>query len=70
MPKEIVINEERSTATVSAYLKYGEVAVFLEEKGWALHNLASLPHISVAGAIATGTHGSGEKVRFCQSWRI
>ena len=37
------------------------LASHLQTHGWALHNMASLPHISVAGAIATGTHGSGDK---------
>jgi xylitol oxidase len=41
-------------------MQYGEVAVPLHDRGWALANLGSLPHISVAGAVATGTHGSGE----------
>ena len=59
MPKEIIINKENKSVTVSAGLKYGEVAEELHKNGWALHNLASLPHISIAGAIATGTHGSG-----------
>jgi xylitol oxidase len=40
-------------------MKYGELAPFLHEKGYALHNLASLPHITIAGAVATATHGSG-----------
>jgi len=40
-------------------VKYGELATALHREGWALHNLASLAHISVAGAVATGTHGSG-----------
>jgi xylitol oxidase len=40
-------------------VKYGELAVMLNDKGYALHNLASLPHISVAGGCATATHGSG-----------
>jgi xylitol oxidase len=44
---------------VSAGLRYGEVVGPLHEAGFALHNLGSLPHISIAGAIATGTHGSG-----------
>src|SRR5262249_3296109 len=39
----------------------GQLCPYLDEKGFALHNLASLPHISVAGASATGTHGSGVK---------
>ncbi|HZB66767.1 MAG TPA: FAD-binding protein, partial [Ornithinibacter sp.] len=36
---------------------YARLTAALHEKGWALHNLGSLPHISVAGACATGTHG-------------
>ncbi|MBS1708757.1 MAG: FAD-binding protein [Armatimonadetes bacterium] len=44
---------------VGAGVTYGQLALFLHEKGWALHNLASLPHISVIGACATATHGSG-----------
>ncbi len=55
----IVIDEESETVSFSAGLRYGELGVALQEAGWALRNLASLPHISVAGAIATGTHGSG-----------
>ena len=49
------------TVTVAANVTYGRLAEFLHAKGWALHNLASLPHISVAGAVSTGTHGSGER---------
>lgn len=48
----------RSVA-VSAGSRYGELGAWLQERGLALANLASLPHISVAGAVATGTHGSG-----------
>ena len=59
LPHELVINKEKQIVTVSAGIKYGELAVALEKRGWALHNMASLPHISVAGAIATATHGSG-----------
>ncbi len=55
----IVIDDETDTVSFSAGLRYGELGVVLEEAGWALRNLASLPHISVAGAVATGTHGSG-----------
>jgi alditol oxidase len=49
------------TVSVDAGVTYGRLAPYLHEKGFALHNLASLPHISVAGACSTGTHGSGEK---------
>ena len=54
-----VIDED--TIAVSPWMKYGEIATALKPLGLALHNLASLPHISVAGAIATGTHGSGDR---------
>ena len=47
------------TVTVGAGIRYGALAAWLERHGWALHNMGSLPHISVAGATATGTHGSG-----------
>ncbi|WP_165064831.1 FAD-binding protein [Marisediminicola senii] len=60
MPTEIEIDAEARTVTVSAGARYGDFAQELATAGWAIHNLASLPHISVAGAIATGTHGSGD----------
>ena len=58
---EPVLDKVARTVTVDASMTYGKLAPWLEERGLALHNLASLPHISVAGAISTGTHGSGEK---------
>ena len=57
----MVLNREEKTVTVGAGLKYGQLAPYLYENGFALHNLASLPHISIAGACATATHGSGIK---------
>jgi xylitol oxidase len=57
----IALDAAARTVTVHAGLRYGALCPLLEQKGEALHNLASLPHISIAGAIATGTHGSGEK---------
>lgn len=59
LSRQIEINKENQTVHVPAGMKYGELAVALHERGWAIHNMASLPHISVAGAIATATHGSG-----------
>jgi xylitol oxidase len=47
------------TVTVGAGVTYGQLAPYLDARGFALHNLASLPHISVVGACSTGTHGSG-----------
>jgi len=56
---EIAIDDKARTVTVGAGVAYGQLAPVIEARGFALHNLASLPHISVAGAIATATHGSG-----------
>jgi xylitol oxidase len=56
----VAIDHERRTATVDAGIKYGQLGLQLHAQGYALHNLASLPHISVAGACATATHGSGD----------
>ncbi len=57
---DLTIDREGMTATVGAGTPYSILARQLHERGFALHNLASLPHISVAGAVATGTHGSGD----------
>ncbi len=54
-----VIDESARTVTVGAGTSYGTLAAWLQDRGWALGNLGSLPHISIAGATATGTHGSG-----------
>jgi len=60
MPMDVVVDHEADTVSFNAALKYGELVHTLNAEGVALHNLASLPHISVAGAVATATHGSGE----------
>ena len=57
--ERIDVAPDLRTVTVDAGLRYGELAGALQREGLALHNLASLPHISVAGAVATATHGSG-----------
>ncbi|AYF98997.1 D-arabinono-1,4-lactone oxidase [Protaetiibacter intestinalis] len=56
---QVRIADDRRSVSVPAGIRYGELARLLEAEGLALANLASLPHISVAGAVATGTHGSG-----------
>ena len=58
---QMTLDQQAQTVTVGAGVTYGRVSPYLHENGYALHNLASLPHISVAGACATGTHGSGIK---------
>ncbi|MEK6782322.1 MAG: FAD-binding protein [Bacteroidota bacterium] len=57
----VSLDKVANTVTVEAGMKYGELCQYLHENGYALHNLASLPHISIAGSIATATHGSGVK---------
>ena len=59
LPAAVTLDARAATATVSAGLTCGEVARRLHADGYALRNLASLPHIGIAGACATGTHGSG-----------
>ena len=59
LPKIVRVDAERATVTVSAGLTYAELAPHLHAAGYALRNLGSLPHISIAGTCATGTHGSG-----------
>lgn len=61
LPAGIRVDAESRTVTVGGGVRYGDLARDLQAEGWALHNLASLPHISVAGAIATATHGSGDR---------
>lgn len=55
------IDRERHTVTVGGRIRYGQLCRQLDDAGYALHNMASLPHISVAGGSATATHGSGER---------
>lgn len=59
LERTMELNEEDQTVTIDGSVTYGELCPFLDDRGFALHNLASLPHISVAGACATATHGSG-----------
>ncbi|WP_175416010.1 FAD-binding protein [Curtobacterium sp. SGAir0471] len=59
LPPLLEIDADRRVVRVAAGMTHAQVAAGLEARGWALANLASLPHISVAGAVATGTHGSG-----------
>jgi xylitol oxidase len=61
MDQVVALDPAAHTVTVGAGMTYGRLCPYLHGKGFALHNLASLPHISVAGACSTATHGSGEK---------
>ncbi|MGN8048861.1 D-arabinono-1,4-lactone oxidase [Curtobacterium sp. 22159] len=59
LPPVLDVDADRRVVRVAAGMIHSQVAAGLEARGWALGNLASLPHISTAGAVATGTHGSG-----------
>ena len=59
MDRVVALDPEVRTVTVESGMSYGQLCPYLHEKGFALHNLASLPHISIVGACATATHGSG-----------
>jgi len=60
LPPLFELDEAERTVTVAAGTRYGVVAQALHERGWALRNMGSLPHINVAGATQTATHGSGD----------
>jgi len=62
LARVVAIDRAARRVTIEGGIRYGELGAALEAEGLALHNLASLPHISIAGAIATATHGSGAKL--------
>src|ERR1700720_998855 len=61
MDEVVALDPQAHTVTVAGSMTYGQLSPYLHGKGFALHNLASLPHISVAGSCSTATHGSGNK---------
>lgn len=61
LPPDVVIDRAAMTVTCGGGVRYGELALELAREGLALANLASLPHIAVAGAVSTATHGSGDR---------
>jgi len=63
MPMPVEIDRANSTVTVNPGMRYYELLQTLEREGLAIHNTASLPHITVGGATATATHGSGDKLQ-------
>jgi xylitol oxidase len=63
IPPKIEIDTADKTVAVGVNVPYGMLTRHLHQHGFALHNLGSLPHISVIGACATATHGSGVRNR-------
>ena len=59
LPADVLVEHEAQTVSFGGGMTYGNLSKTLNDEGVALHTLASLPHISVAGAVATATHGSG-----------
>src|ERR1700694_4490215 len=59
LPADVVLDQKAQAVSFGGGMKYGDLVKTLNDEGVALHTLASLPHISVAGAVATATHGSG-----------
>ncbi|GGK11150.1 putative xylitol oxidase [Streptomyces camponoticapitis] len=60
LPRTVDVDTAAGTVRVAGGVRYAELARTVHEQGLALHTMASLPHISVAGSVATGTHGSGD----------
>ena len=61
LAQDMRLDPDSRTVEISGAVRYGELGEFLWNHGYALRNLASLPHISVIGACATATHGSGDR---------
>jgi xylitol oxidase len=62
LPRVLDIDRTAGTVVIDSAVRYGDLCPVLDAAGYALPNLASLPHISVAGACATSTHGSGDRL--------
>ncbi len=62
LPMPVEIDRDAMTVTINPGMRYAELLVALEAEGLAIHNTASLPHITVGGAVATATHGSGDNL--------
>ena len=58
---QVKVNRENATVDVGAGVKYSDLCPALQRQGFAVENLASLPHICVVGACSTATHGSGTR---------
>ncbi|GGK79897.1 FAD-binding protein [Ornithinimicrobium pekingense] len=62
LPRSVEVDGDKRVVRLEGAVRYGDLAPVVDGAGWALANLASLPHITVAGAVATGTHGSGDRL--------
>jgi len=60
LPRRIEIDAAAGKVTIDGGATYADVAPVLHRAGFALRNVASLPNITIAGAVVTATHGSGD----------
>lgn len=60
LDRVVEIDREQHTVTVDGGATYADIVSVLHDAGYALGNVASLPHITVVGAVCTATHGSGD----------
>ena len=58
MNKVLALDDTAGTVTVEGGITYTLLNRYLSKTQWALRNLATLPHFTVAGSISMGTHGS------------
>lgn len=61
LDRVLALDESQPSVLVEPGITYARLGDWLDARGWALPNLASLPHLTVGGAVATGTHGSGDR---------
>ena len=57
------IDADKMTVTVDCGATLGSLCRYLAQRGAALSNLPSFPQLTVGGALATATHGSGRQHR-------
>jgi FAD/FMN-containing dehydrogenase len=68
MNKVIALDSKAKTIKVEGGVTFTQINEALRKEGsMCLSNLASISDITVAGAIATGTHGTGLKNRIIAS---
>jgi alditol oxidase len=70
LPGAVTLDADAGVVEAAAGLTFHQLAQVVAAEGWALPNMGSLPHISLAGACATGTHGSGSALRCLPAYLV
>ena len=63
LPRRAEIDKVGRTVTIDGGTTYAELAPVIDRAGFALFNLPSVPDFTIAGAVSTATHGSGNHNR-------